>query len=135
MNFFDHKDLGNHLLQLCPKVVKHPVYIYETSKLSEIFFLTSFLVLKMSPSTFFGRFCLFLLKYLSFMFAGNFTPEISNFVLVAITKFWLMRRRGHALILKGPEVVEKSTANILLQMCTGGGSSSNSTIFYEHYST
>jgi len=26
MNFFDHKDLGNHLLQLCPKLVKHPVY-------------------------------------------------------------------------------------------------------------
>jgi hypothetical protein len=26
MNFFDHKELGNHLLQLCPKVVKHPVY-------------------------------------------------------------------------------------------------------------
>ena len=25
MNFFDHKYLGNHLLQLCPKVVKHPV--------------------------------------------------------------------------------------------------------------
>ena len=25
MNFF-HKNLGNHLLQLCPKVVKHPVY-------------------------------------------------------------------------------------------------------------
>ena len=25
MNFVDHKDLGNHLLQLCPKVVKHPV--------------------------------------------------------------------------------------------------------------
>jgi hypothetical protein len=24
--FFDHKDLGNHLLQLCPNVVKHPVY-------------------------------------------------------------------------------------------------------------
>ena len=28
MNFFDHKNLGNHLLRLCPKVVKHPVYIY-----------------------------------------------------------------------------------------------------------
>ena len=28
MKFFDHKDLGNHLLQLCPKVVKHPVYIF-----------------------------------------------------------------------------------------------------------
>jgi len=28
MNFFDHKDLGNHLLQLCPKFVKYPVYIY-----------------------------------------------------------------------------------------------------------
>ena len=27
MNFFDHKDLGNHLLQLCPEVVKHPVYV------------------------------------------------------------------------------------------------------------
>jgi hypothetical protein len=27
MNFFHHKDLGNHLLQLCPKVVKHPVCI------------------------------------------------------------------------------------------------------------
>ena len=27
MNFFHHKDLGNHFLQLCPKVVKHPVYI------------------------------------------------------------------------------------------------------------
>ena len=30
MKFFHHKDLGNHLLQLCPKVVKHPVYIYST---------------------------------------------------------------------------------------------------------
>ena len=27
MNFFHHKDLGNHLLQLYPKVVKHPVYL------------------------------------------------------------------------------------------------------------
>ena len=26
MKLFDHKNLGNHLLQLCPKVVKHPVY-------------------------------------------------------------------------------------------------------------
>ena len=26
MNFFHHEDLGNHLLQLCPKVVKHPVW-------------------------------------------------------------------------------------------------------------
>ena len=26
MKFFHHKDLGNHLLQLWPKVVKHPVY-------------------------------------------------------------------------------------------------------------
>ena len=25
MNFFDHKDLGNHLLQECSQVVKHPV--------------------------------------------------------------------------------------------------------------
>ena len=27
MNFFDQKGLGNHLLQLCPKILKHPVYI------------------------------------------------------------------------------------------------------------
>jgi len=27
MKFFHHKDLGNHLLQLCPKVVEHPVYV------------------------------------------------------------------------------------------------------------
>jgi hypothetical protein len=27
MKFFDHKDLGNHFLQLCPKVVKHSVYL------------------------------------------------------------------------------------------------------------
>jgi hypothetical protein len=27
MNFFHNKDLGNHLLQLGPKVVKHSVYI------------------------------------------------------------------------------------------------------------
>ena len=26
MNFFHHKDLGNHPLHLCPNVVKHPVY-------------------------------------------------------------------------------------------------------------
>ena len=31
MNFFDNKDLGNHLLQLCPKVVKHSVYISAAS--------------------------------------------------------------------------------------------------------
>jgi hypothetical protein len=28
MNFFDHKDLGNHLLQLCPKVVKQPCILH-----------------------------------------------------------------------------------------------------------
>jgi len=26
MNFFDHKEQGNHLLQLCHKLVKRPVY-------------------------------------------------------------------------------------------------------------
>ena len=42
-NFFDHKDLGNHLLQLCPKVVKHPVYIakmiYGPSSVKKISYL------------------------------------------------------------------------------------------------
>ena len=35
MNFFDHKDLGNHLLQLCPKVVKHPVYLDSQVEIKE----------------------------------------------------------------------------------------------------
>jgi hypothetical protein len=30
MNFFHHKDLGNHLQQLFLKVVKHPVYQINT---------------------------------------------------------------------------------------------------------
>ena len=36
MNVFDHKDLGNHLLQLCPKVVKHSVYKLEHSSLVSV---------------------------------------------------------------------------------------------------
>ena len=36
MNFFDHKNLGNHLLQLCPKVVKHPVYSVYIIKIGNI---------------------------------------------------------------------------------------------------
>ena len=49
MNFFHHKDLGNHLLQLCPKVVKHPVCVitlevkiysgYNTLEPSQVFTL------------------------------------------------------------------------------------------------
>jgi len=35
VNFIDHKDLGNHLLQLCPKVVKHPVYFANIQKYQE----------------------------------------------------------------------------------------------------
>ena len=38
MNFFDHKDLGNHLLQLCPKVVKHPVCDYVEQALSSFLY-------------------------------------------------------------------------------------------------
>ena len=38
-NFFHHKDLGNHLLQLCPKVVKQPVFI----RVKNVFTLTSFM--------------------------------------------------------------------------------------------
>ena len=45
MNFFHHKDLGNHLLQLCPKVVKHPVYQNEVFRfISSSFFVSSFLI-------------------------------------------------------------------------------------------
>jgi hypothetical protein len=41
MNSFDHKDLGNHLLQLCPKVVKHPVYARDPTE-----FLIKFKLIK-----------------------------------------------------------------------------------------
>ena len=37
MNFFHHKDLGNNLLQLCPKVVKHPVYRWNKHTLAQTF--------------------------------------------------------------------------------------------------
>ena len=42
MNFFDHKNLGYHLLQLCPKVVKHPVYIYVSRRIICIWYSTNF---------------------------------------------------------------------------------------------
>jgi len=51
MNFFHHKDLGNHLLQLCPKVVKHPVYFtysdscsYDICLWLDFYFLVIFIV-------------------------------------------------------------------------------------------
>ena len=37
MNFFDHKDLGNHLLQICPKVLKHPLFMYWRNQDKAIF--------------------------------------------------------------------------------------------------
>ena len=40
MNFFHHKDLGNRLLQLCPKVVKHSVCMWlvfvDSTKLADL---------------------------------------------------------------------------------------------------
>ena len=47
MNFFDHKDLGNHLLQLCPKVVKRPVYHFSRTHL----LLVVFSLKSMCPNT------------------------------------------------------------------------------------
>ena len=44
MNFFDHKDLGNHLLQLYPKVVKHPVCPVCTGTIVHLLFVTQFCV-------------------------------------------------------------------------------------------
>ena len=37
MNFFDHKNLGNHLLQLCPKVVKHHVYVVRHQRVNDAY--------------------------------------------------------------------------------------------------
>ena len=42
MNFFYHKDLGNHLLQLCPKVVKHPVLLYLWQQLVFYIWITKY---------------------------------------------------------------------------------------------
>ena len=33
INFFHQKGLGNHILQLCPEVVKHPVYCWRLKEL------------------------------------------------------------------------------------------------------
>ena len=50
MNFFDHKDLGNHLLQLCPKVVKHPVFSHFFPVRMTIFFSkVNFSVMYLTP--------------------------------------------------------------------------------------
>jgi hypothetical protein len=43
MNFFDDKDLGNYLLQLCPKVVKHPVYPSRKTYVSPVY-LSKFII-------------------------------------------------------------------------------------------
>jgi len=51
MNIFHHKDLGNHLLQLCPKVAKHPVYnthIYTSLRSTEKYGKIEVLKLKIS---------------------------------------------------------------------------------------
>ena len=37
INFFHHKYLGNHLLQLCPKVVKHPVFLFQVFKIKFLY--------------------------------------------------------------------------------------------------
>jgi hypothetical protein len=46
MNLYDHKDLGNHLLQLCPKVMQHSVcyskYITEYSIMFILIILHTF---------------------------------------------------------------------------------------------
>jgi hypothetical protein len=39
MNFFHHKDLGNHLLQLWHKVVKHPVFSDRSLQICILFLL------------------------------------------------------------------------------------------------
>jgi hypothetical protein len=48
MNFFRHKDLGNHLLQLCPKVVKHPVYAGHVKLSAEVSQLITHAVFKLN---------------------------------------------------------------------------------------
>jgi len=39
MKFFNHKDLGIHLLQQCPQVVKQPVYMNIQNNAPSILFL------------------------------------------------------------------------------------------------
>ena len=55
MNFFDHKNLGNHLLQLCPKVVEHPVYYVPNSFDKDVngrFYLLLWWVMQPAPHKF-----------------------------------------------------------------------------------
>ena len=70
MNFFHHKDLGNHLLQLCPKVVKHPVYPYAVS-------LTPFM--RRKPQ---------------YIFQASVRPQPHSGICIWVPSFWTRRTSG-----------------------------------------
>jgi len=71
MNFFDHKDLGNHLLQLYPKVVKHPVFLLILSVFyfSEIF--VNVIAVKSSDISYKKVFILLQLSYQKIIIDGK----------------------------------------------------------------
>ena len=66
MNIFHHKYLGNHLLQLCPKVVKHPVYHNTLRFLLSLLLHRSFVYLIQERPVVFLRWCHRILKYTNF---------------------------------------------------------------------
>ena len=79
MNFFDHKDLGNHLLQLCPKVVKHPVYTNLTASNILMFLVSA--------------------DFLSVAYLGFLVPRASNHNACPITKKKYELIKNHSYLL------------------------------------
>jgi hypothetical protein len=75
INFFHHKDLGNHLLQLWHKVVKHLVYTYLETKQNWNYSAYPFL-------------CFELLSLLAFVFPDSCLQEWCS-------DFWLFLIRFH----------------------------------------
>ena len=81
MNFFDHKDLGNHLLQLCPEVVKHPVEGFYFQYRSYRLPLISFVLHTRSTihTTFYWCICLFYFRWCWFWW-WNPSPQLQRAV-------------------------------------------------------
>ena len=102
MNFFDHKNLGNHLLQLCPKVVKHPVYPIRH------FFHTKFV-----PETYCINFKVFIpiVIIFSFLSIGS-TKKIDQRLGHFQKNFKLTGNEVRNLAVKRPRLITYHMANI-----------------------
>ena len=83
VNFFHHKDLGNHLLQLCPKVVKHPVCMYECTSTYEYYVRRSMIHLgiALTMAAYSPLMRVFFLKFWNRFKTGVSIPQLPSCVM------------------------------------------------------